>query len=116
MSKIEYLFDLNTVNYNVRVIIGIEALNIHIDKSCQVITSKSMNEILDEIMSKNSFKRLAAAGFTRSKASLIREWKAHNILYRWGIAGHRTESVDLNQNESKFRRIGYFFLSLFFRG
>lgn len=96
-----------------KTIINIENLNIHISNSYQ-FNSKEMNKILDYIMNKEYFKILAAAGFTRTKKSMLKEWKAHNLLYNLGYKKERTGSVDLNQNESFKRRIGYFILSLFY--
>lgn len=96
-----------------KTIVDIEKLNITITNSYQ-FNSKQMNDILDYIMNKDYFKILAAAGFTRSKESLLREWKAHNYMYKKGIRIERSKSVDLNQNESTYRRLGYFLLSLFF--
>lgn len=51
----------------------------------------------------------------RSIGSFVREWKAHNILYSWGWFKSSTEHADLNTDESPVRRIGYFFITLFFR-
>ena len=51
----------------------------------------------------------------RSVGSFVREWKAHNILYSWGWFKKSTEHADLNTDETCFRRIGYFFITLFFK-
>ena len=51
--------------------------------------------------------------YSRSKSSWIREWKAHNILYKLGLFKKSTKDLDLYENESKLRRFGYFILSLF---
>lgn len=48
----------------------------------------------------------------RSVNSYIREWRAHNTLYRWGIMADHSKDCDLNTNETKFRKFCYFFLSL----
>ena len=114
MSKTSFTFDLVSTTYSLQVTINVEALNIHITNSYQVTNSKDIEQIIDMIMNKSCYKYLAAAGYTRTKESLIREWKAHNVLYRWGVAKERTGSVDLNQNENIFRRITYFFLSWFY--
>lgn len=98
---------------NSQTIVNIENLNIHISNSYQ-FNSKEMNKILDYIMSKDYFKMLTTAGFSRSKKSMLREWKAHNLLYNLGYEKERTGSIDLDQNESFSRRIGYFILSLFY--
>lgn len=51
----------------------------------------------------------------RSYKSLIREWKAHNILYKFGLFKERTRDTDLDNQESIFRRIGYFIITLLFK-
>ena len=49
--------------------------------------------------------------YDRTNKSWVREWKAHNILFKWGIAPSKTKDVDLNENESLFKRFCYFILS-----
>lgn len=51
----------------------------------------------------------------RTMMSLFREWKAHNILYAKHFQTKRTKDTDLNEHESMFRRLGYWFINLFFR-
>lgn len=48
----------------------------------------------------------------RPVRSYIREWRAHNTLFRWGVEEYRTRDADLNIDEKKIRRFCYFFLSL----
>lgn len=50
----------------------------------------------------------------RSAKSYYREWKAHNILYKWGIKKESTKDTNLNINENFIRRLGYFLLAMFF--
>ena len=109
----KYNFNIETTKGNLEVSINIEALNIHIKDSYKIYSSKEMKKILEKIMNMDVYKELAAAGFARSKEGLIREWKAHNVLYHIGYHPESTGSVDLNQGESIKRKIGYFFLSLF---
>lgn len=113
MSKTSFTFDLVSTTYILQVTMNIEDLNIHIKNSYQVNNSKEMKQIIDMIMNKSCYKYLAAAGYARTKESLLREWKAHNVLYHLGCKKEQTGSVDLNQNESRGRRIVYFFLSWF---
>ena len=84
--------------------------NIHIEDSYRIKDERDMKTIL-WIVQNASFNR--GISYLRKRASWIREWKAHNLLYKLGIQKERTRSVDLNENESIYRRIGYFFLSLF---
>lgn len=53
--------------------------------------------------------------YKRTNMSWIREWKAHNMLYKAGIKKERTSCTDLNEDESLFRRLGYWFFSLFYK-
>ena len=52
-------------------------------------------------------------GYSRTFKSQYREWKAHNLLYKFGIFPMRTGSVDLDEGKSKFRRFVYAILSIF---
>ena len=94
------------------VIYDIDNLNIHIEDSWVVSDSHSIKNAVTAIMQTDCFKLLAAAGYTRTKESLIREWKAHNLLYTLGVAQAQTKSVDLDQKEPWYRLLGYFILSL----
>lgn len=107
-------FTLVTTVENFKVTFDYKNLNIHIQDSWQVKDAGVLEGAINAITVSIYFDKLAAAGFTRSKKSLLREWRAHNVLYRWGYKKERTGSVDFNQNESLGRRIGYFFLSWFF--
>ena len=51
----------------------------------------------------------------RSVDSYVREWKAHNVLYRWGIFPDSTGDTDLSIRESALRRLGYLVISTLFR-
>ena len=51
----------------------------------------------------------------RSPESYEREWKAHNILYKRNFKVESTKATDLNYNEYWWRRVGYFFICLFFK-
>ena len=50
--------------------------------------------------------------YTRSAKSWYYEWVAHNWLYYHNIATDRTASVDLNNDEPLWRRLGYFIITL----
>ena len=84
--------------------------NIHIFNSYKIKRKRDMKRIL-MLIKCASFNR--GIFYSRKEKSWIREWKAHNILYKLGIKKERTSSVDLNENESILRRFGYFILSLF---
>jgi hypothetical protein len=50
--------------------------------------------------------------YPRSESSWIREWKAHNVLFKWSICPDRTKDVDLEFKVKFLYKIGYFILSL----
>ena len=107
-------FTLVTTIYSLKVSFDYENLNIHIQDSYLIEDAKTIENAIENILASVYFEKLAAVGYSRTKASLIREWKAHNVLYRWGYEKERTGSVDLDQNESRRRRFAYFFLSWLF--
>ena len=51
--------------------------------------------------------------YSRSNESWFTEWRAHNVLYKAGIQKERTGSVDLNEDEGKFRLFCYKILAIF---
>lgn len=84
--------------------------NVHIVTSFQITDRKGKEEVIDYIL---KVAKDYGLEYKRSKKSWIREWSAHNTLYQWNYQRERTGSVDLNEDESLFRRFCYFFLSLF---
>ena len=86
---------------------------IHIQNSHLVKKGADIKEALKYIHLMDGYKDLQANGYTRSMGSEYREWKAHNFLYRLGIARSRTVTCDIDQNESKYRRFIYAILSIF---
>lgn len=107
-------FTIASYCWNLTVQIDYDNLNIQIKDSYRINSAIDLEIAVNDIMGSVYFKKLAAAGYTRTKKSLIREWRAHNVLYRWGIAKERTGSVDMSQHESALRRFCYFFLSWFY--
>ena len=51
----------------------------------------------------------------RKKSVLVKEWKAHNLLYEAKIAIDRTKDVDLDIWETTLRKIVYFALAIIYR-
>lgn len=95
---------INDVNITVSFLKG----NIYIKDSYQIKNDKDKEYLLDTIINSNEY---ITGNYSRTKTSYLREWKAHNALYEWGVSPERTGSVDLNNDESLLRRICYFFLS-----
>lgn len=81
--------------------------NTHIENSYLVKSRKDMRRILGAINENSScgdaIRRIPVA-------TMIREWRAHNLLYALGIAKNRTRDVDLNENKW-YLRVAYVMLS-----
>ena len=87
----------------------VEHNNIKVRDSYRIHSKELKLEFIDKIiLTKKNFLK-------RSRISYYREWKAHNILYKWNYQVERTRDTDFNAKEYLRRRIGYFFISLLFK-
>lgn len=82
-------------------------------KNSHLVQGEHIEKALTLIHTTQEYVFLKKNGYNRTFESEVAEWKAHNVLYRWGIARERTGTVDIDQNESKFRRFIYAILSKF---
>lgn len=81
--------------------------NVHIENS-YTIAGKYISEWIKVI---KTFGEQNGYVYARSEQSWINEWKAHNLLCKWGVKPNRTKDVDLNESETSLRKLGYFLLS-----
>lgn len=81
-----------------------ESKNITIQDGYLTTDKEIQKVIIQQLLDKYEWFRV------RSLKSYLREWRAHNRLYRWGLFKTRTKDVDLNVHEYWWRRLGYFFL------
>lgn len=88
--------------------ITISHKNVNINNSYLIETTREKKEVINYILETASDHGIT---FKRSIKSWLREWKAHNVLFKLGIKKQQTRSVDLNEDENLFRRIGYFLIS-----
>lgn len=79
----------------------------HIIDSYTVTKTSDMRDFIVDVLSEEPFT-------CRSVNSYVREWKAHNLLYRLGLFKSHTQDVDLDIQETRLRRFCYFILSLFY--
>lgn len=84
-----------------------------IKNSYLVTKNDDIREVLQYAHGLDEYKKLQAAGYTRTIDSEYREWKGHNTLYRLGVLKARTGSVDIDQKEPKLVRLFYAILSIF---
>lgn len=78
--------------------------NIHIENSYTITRECNMRDFLKIVLKKANADGLT---YKRSISEWIEEWKAHNKLYQCGIAVSHTKDVDLNEDESKVKKLGY---------
>lgn len=97
----KYIFNGITIEYNVS------------NNNCCIKDSFRIKDIQYMKAFITYIKKVYPEFCKRSDSSYINEWKAHNILYRFGLFKAHTKDVDLNINESKFRRFIYTLLALF---
>ena len=100
--------------YPIWFIFNLDNVSLTVEKSCYVTKGSEIERLIDLIMQRNEYKELAAAGYNRSRESLIREWKGHNLLLNLNIAPSHTESTDFENNQNFFLKAGYWILSLFY--
>jgi len=81
-----------------------------------IIYSKYNTKIIDGYLEKNiskkvdeiiEYRKRMKYPVTRTKASYIAEWKAHNRLYRLGIKRSHTKDIDLEERINKYKDIIY---------
>lgn len=83
---------------------------VHINDSYKVHRIKHMTYILAVLASKYP----SCSVFKRSEFSLINEWRAHNLLYTFGLFKKRTKDVDMEEPIKWYLEVIYFILSLFY--
>ena len=86
------------------IIIEYDAANIRILDSYKIRRKENMLEVLIWFKLKTGFRS------RRSMDSWIREWVAHNRLYKLGMFKGHTEDCDLEELEGWHRRVIYFII------
>jgi frataxin-like iron-binding protein CyaY len=100
-------FIINNITYTYII----NNINIRIIDSYKIIKRKDMKSAIKQIR-----KQAASKGFIykRNNKEWVQEWRAHNLLYVLNYEIDRTKSVDLNEDESKSRKILYKILSFIY--
>ena len=88
------------MKYDGDINITVSNNNIHVRDSYKI------TDVSDILVICETFK-IIYPQFKRSAQSWKREWIAHNWLYNHNICPVRTKGVDLDENESIFRKIMY---------
>lgn len=87
--------------------ITICSTNIRLHDSFKIKTKEEKLFILHEIV--NVFPEILEY---RTIKSMLREWKAHNILYKLHILRESTKDTDIEFKQKFIFKIGYFLISL----
>lgn len=82
--------------------------NTTIFDSYQVKCTEDMKSILYLI--RDSSKDISPVD-TRGIKDMVREWRAHNLLYSLSIIRNKTKNVDLNSGQKWYTKVGYMLLS-----
>lgn len=102
----EKTYIINDTEITCKITVSDNYSNCKVVNSYKIISRKTQKILLRKILEEYPVFQASPV------RSYIREWRAHNTLFRWGVEEDRTRDVDLNINEKKFRRLCYFFLSL----
>lgn len=76
--------------------------NFRIYDSYRIIDPDIREEIIEGLL---LYEKEYPSKWNRTKNSLIREWAAHNLMYRLGYKQGRTTDVDLNNKDEETYRI-----------
>lgn len=86
------------------ILIEYDAGNVRIVDSYKVKKEEDMLEVLIWFKLKTGFRS------RRSMDSWIREWKAHNRMYKMGLFKNHSRDCDLEELEKWHRRLVYWFI------
>jgi len=78
--------------------------------SYKICSKSDMRSILKQLRLESYGKAIHLISLSK----MVKEWRAHNLLYDLGLFRSHTKDVDLNLDESKWHRLGYSVLSLFY--
>lgn len=89
----------------------------HIGKNA--LTIKDSYKIDDDSIKRDFIDRICEANpnieKSRSRKSLLLEWKAHNILYKFKLFPSRTKDTDLEYKQTQLMAFGYRVICALFR-
>lgn len=84
-------------------------VNTHIEDSWRITGRSDMKEFLNIIREMTPEEE---AVNKRSVKSMVREWRAHNLLYRLGLFKSHTKDVDLNTGQPWYISVAYFLIGV----
>ena len=96
-----------SLNINGRVItFSYNDTNLQIKESYKITNRKEMETILKEI--RTYIKSKSNIEYNRTISEWVVEWEAHNLFYNLNMQRHRSQDVDLNEDEYGWKiKYGY---------
>lgn len=93
--------------------IKIFGVSIKYDQTCvRILESYKVKKKKDMSIILSIFKINTGYKSQRNLKSWIKEWKAHNRLYKMGLFKSHTRDCDLEENEKWWRLLAYQFLGV----
>ena len=93
--------------------INIENIEIEYDNNCvRIVDSYKIQDLQQMTIILTLFKIKTNFESKRSLNSWIKEWKAHNRLYKLGLFLNHTKDCDLEENEKWWRLLAYQILGI----
>lgn len=86
--------------------------NVHIKDSYRITNKREMKEIIAKARDYASIN--FDYTYKRTEKQWLREWRAHNLLYKLNYQPERTGSVDLDEGETDGRNLLYRMLSFLY--
>ena len=85
--------------------------NTHIADSCQVTSKEDMRAYLQELRDASTHEM---AVNQRDMESQVREWRSHNLFYKFHVFRSRTKDVDLELKQTWYRELFCRVVSFFY--
>ena len=82
------------------------------ENGVNILKSYEVTNVKDMIIVLRIFKISTGYQSKRNLKSWIKEWKAHNRLYKLGLFKSHTTDCDLEENEKWWRLLAYQFLGI----
>lgn len=91
------------------MVANVTKYNVHIEGSW---TARNTEEMRAVLLREKALYPDCEVFKHRTIESLVREWRAHNRLYRWGIFKNRAKDVDLEWPQPWWMKAAYFVLGM----
>ena len=105
MGSFHTIFTLKNVNH----LVSMSEWNTCIRDSYQIRAREDMVTLIEDIREAAPYPSMAVC--KRSMTGMVREWRAHNLLFEIGLFPARTKDVDLDIGNPWYKKWTYWLLS-----